>query len=61
MTAHWGIPDPAAVEGTDADKRLAFRRAFTALERRIEAFISLPHASLDTLALQERLAVIGRT
>ncbi len=61
MTAHWGIPDPAAVEGTDADKQLAFQRAFTALECRIEAFINLPHATLDTLALQERLAEIGRT
>ena len=61
MTAHWGIPDPAAVEGSDADKQLAFRLAFTTLERRIKAFISLPHASLDTLALQERLAEIGGT
>ena len=60
VTAHWGIPDPAAVEGTEIDRQLAFRQAFTALERRIKAFISLPHASLDALALRERLAEIGR-
>jgi arsenate reductase len=60
VTAHWGIPDPAAVEGTDVDRQFAFQRAFTALERRIKAFISLPHASLDALALRERLAEIGR-
>ena len=60
VTAHWGIPDPAAVQGTEVDRQLAFRQAFTALERRIKAFISLPHTSLDALALRERLAEIGR-
>jgi hypothetical protein len=60
MTAHWGIPDPAAVEGTDAQKWLAFREAFHSMESRIKAFTSLPIASLDRLRLQERLNDIGR-
>lgn len=55
MTAHWGIADPAAVEGSDVDKRLAFRRAFAELERRIKIFVSLPIASMDRLKLQARL------
>jgi arsenate reductase (thioredoxin) len=46
MTAHWGIPDPAAVEGTELEKKLAFRRAFNAMERRIKLLLSLPIASL---------------
>jgi protein-tyrosine-phosphatase len=60
MTAHWGIPDPAAVEGTDDEKRRAFFEAFVALRRRIELFANLPIASLDRLALQERVREIGR-
>jgi arsenate reductase len=59
MTAHWGVEDPAAVEGTDEAKRLAFRKAATALRRRIELFLSLPLASLDRLVLQGRLSSIG--
>ncbi len=55
MTAHWGIADPAAVSGSDAEKRLAFRRAFAELERRIKIFVSLPIASMDRLQLQNRL------
>ncbi len=52
MTAHWGVEDPAAVEGSDEDKRKAFVRALTTLQRRIELFLSLPHGKLDKLALQ---------
>jgi len=60
MTAHWGVPDPAAIEGNELDKRAAFREAFTALENRIRIFMSLPFASLDRMALQQRLDAIGR-
>jgi len=61
VTAHWGVEDPAAVEGSDEDKRKAFVRALTTLQRRIELFLSLPHGKLDRLALQRRLDEIGRT
>ena len=61
VTAHWGVEDPAAVEGSDGDKRKAFVRALTTLQRRIELFLSLPHGKLDRLALQRRLDDIGRT
>jgi arsenate reductase len=61
MTAHWGVPDPAEVEGTEAEKRLAFAEAYRMLNNRISIFISLPMASLDRLALQRRLDEIGRT
>jgi arsenate reductase len=61
MTAHWGVPDPAAVEGPDKDKWIAFRQAFSALENRIKIFTALPIASLDRLKLQERLDAIGKT
>jgi arsenate reductase len=60
MTAHWGIPDPAAVEGSDADKSKAFDDAFRVLERRISLFISLPIRSLDRLALAREVAEIGK-
>jgi protein-tyrosine-phosphatase len=60
MTAHWGVPDPAAVEGSDAEKWLAFRSAFKALDNRIKIFGSLPLASLDRIKLQERLDAIGK-
>lgn len=55
MTAHWGLPDPAAVEGTDAEKHLAFADTYRMLNNRISIFISLPMNSLDKLALQKRL------
>ena len=61
MTAHWGVADPAAVEGPDTEKWLAFRDAFRVLENRIKIFVSLPLASLDRLKLQQRLDEIGRT
>ena len=60
MTAHWGIPDPAAAEGTDPAKHLAFAEAYRMLKSRIDIFTSLPLASLDRLALQRRLEEIGR-
>ena len=59
MTAHWGVADPAAVEGGESEKWLAFRRAFRELESRIKAFISLPIRTLDRARLQERLHAIG--
>ena len=61
ITAHWGIPDPAAVEGTDEQKQKAFNEAFLILERRISLFLSLPLRSLEQLVLQERLSEIGRS
>jgi protein-tyrosine-phosphatase len=59
MTAHWGVPDPAAAHGSDDEKRRAFFEAFVTLRRRIELFASLPLKSLDKLALQERVREIG--
>jgi protein-tyrosine-phosphatase len=61
MTAHWGIPDPAAVEGDDIARMMAFRRALSSLENRISIFTSLPLASLDKLKLQKTLDEIGQT
>jgi protein-tyrosine-phosphatase len=60
MTAHWGVEDPAAVEGTDARKWLAFRQAFRALENRVKLFASLPIASIDRMKLQEHVDAIGK-
>jgi arsenate reductase (thioredoxin) len=60
MTAHWGVPDPAAVQGTPDEQRRAFRDTFLILRRRIELFASLPFDKLEGLALQERLHQIGR-
>lgn len=59
ITAHWGIEDPAAVEGTDDDKRRAFFKAFSLLQRRIGLFTSLPIDKLDQLALKKELSQIG--
>src|ERR1700674_6562 len=59
MTAHWGIADPAAAEGTDSDKAFAFRKALKELETRIKLFTALPIASLDRMKLQEALRAIG--
>ena len=61
VTAHWGIADPAAVEGTEAEKTLAFRKALNELETRIKLLTSLPIDSLDALTLQTRLREIGGT
>jgi len=60
MTAHWGVPDPAAVEGSDKEQWLAFRDTFRVLDNRIKIFTSLPLASLDRIKLQERLDAIGK-
>ena len=61
MTAHWGIPDPAAVQGSDAEKMQAFREALRMLANRIGVFTALPFDKLDRLKLKARLDDIGRT
>jgi len=61
FTAHWGIPDPAAVQGDEAVRRAAFKTAYQQLARRIQLFMSLPFESLDKLTLQQKLAEIGRS
>jgi arsenate reductase (thioredoxin) len=61
MTAHWGVPDPAAAFGTPAEIGLAFADAYRMLYNRISVFVSLPMASIDRLALKKRLEEIGRT
>lgn len=59
MTAHWGIPDPAAATGSEAEIAYAFKDAYRMLNRRIELFLALPIAKLDRLVLQKRLRLIG--
>ena len=61
MTAHWGLADPAAASGSDAEIAVAFAEAYRQLNNRISTFASLPIASLDALSLQRRLDEIGRT
>ncbi len=60
ITAHWGVADPAAVEGTDEQKRAAFREAATILRRRIELLVNLPMAKLEQLAIHSKLKEIGK-
>ncbi len=60
MTAHWGIEDPAAVEGSDIDKLRAFNAAFRYMKTRISLFTALPLKSLDAMALGSRLREIGQ-
>jgi hypothetical protein len=60
MTAHWGLPDPAAAQGSEAERRLAFADTLRMLHSRIGVFVSLPIKSLDKLSLQKRLKAIGR-
>ena len=60
LTAHWGIPDPAGVQGSPQEVERAFREAFTILERRIGLLLSLPVASLDRLAIKKEVDEIGR-
>jgi len=60
VTAHWGIPDPAAVQGTDAEQRRAFRDAYVALENRVKLFVTLPVDKLDRMAIQRNVDEIGR-
>jgi arsenate reductase len=59
--AHWGIPDPAAVEGTEMQKKTAFSQAYKSMERRIELFLSLPIASIDQVRIKERPDAIGQS
>ena len=61
VTAHWGVEDPAAVEGSDEDKRRAFFNAYTRLQHRIQLFLNLPLAKLDRTALTTRLKEIGQS
>ncbi|MDG4550806.1 MAG: metalloregulator ArsR/SmtB family transcription factor [Candidatus Contendobacter sp.] len=61
MTAHWGVEDPAAAEGDDAQKMLAFRKALRELENRIRIFMNLPIRALDKIKLKSKLDEIGRT
>ena len=60
MTAHWGLPDPAAVQGSDADTMLAFHEAAVALRRRIDLLLALPMAALDAMATRRALRDIGQ-
>jgi len=60
MTAHWGVPDPAAVQGSAQEVERAYREAFSILERRIGLFLSLSLASIDKLALKKEVDQIGR-
>jgi protein-tyrosine-phosphatase len=60
ITAHWGVPDPAAAVGGEAERRQAFRAALAALEQRIKLFVSLPVEKLDRLVLKRRVDAIGR-
>jgi arsenate reductase len=61
ITAHWGVDDPAAAEGSPEQQQRAFQRALRELDARIKLFIGLPFEKLDSMALQERLSEIGRT
>jgi len=61
MTAHWGIPDPAAATGTEAEIRYAFADALRMLTNRINIFVALPFDKIDKLSLQRRLDAIGKT
>ena len=61
MTAHWGVPDPAAAEGTEAERRYAFADAYRMLGNRISIFTALPISTLERMALQRRLHEIGRS
>jgi arsenate reductase len=60
MTAHWGIPDPAVVQGTREQVEKAFREAFFLLDRRISLFLSLPLATLDRFSLKKKIDAIGQ-
>lgn len=60
MTAHWGVPDPSAVDGTEAERRLAFSDTYRMLSNRISVFVNLPLQSIDKLTLQRRLSDLGR-
>jgi arsenate reductase len=61
MTAHWGIPDPAAATGTEPEVRLAFAEAFRQLSNRIDIFVALPMRAPDMISLQQQLDAVGKT
>ena len=61
MTAHWGIPDPVAAEGTEQEIDRAFSQAFSTLDRRISLFLCLPLETLGTFALQQKIDEIGKS
>ena len=61
MTVHWGIPDPAAVRGSESEIQRAFREAYFLLDRRISLFVCLPFKALDNLALKRELDEIGNS
>ena len=61
MTAHWGVRDPAAVQGSEEEKRRAFHLAFNELSTRINLFLNVPLAKLDRLSLKQKLAAIGKS
>jgi arsenate reductase len=61
ITAHWGVPDPAAVEGTDEQRRQAFRNVHRQLESRIKLFVALPIDKLDRMSIQRRAEEIGKS
>jgi arsenate reductase (thioredoxin) len=60
VTGHWGVPDPAALQGRDAGQRRAFREAYVVLENRIKLFVALPIEKLDRLAIKQKADEIGR-
>jgi arsenate reductase len=60
LTAHWGVPDPATVEGTEAEQRRAFRDAYVVIENRIKLFVALPIEKLDRMAIKRNVDDIGR-
>lgn len=61
VTAHWGVPDPVAVQGTETERRRAFREAYLMLENRIKLFVALPLDKLDRMAIKRRVDQIGRS
>jgi arsenate reductase len=61
VTAHWGVPDPAAIDGTEVERRRAFQSAWMTLRRRIDLLLALPLDKLDRLAMQQQLRAIGKT
>jgi arsenate reductase len=60
VTAHWGFPDPAAVEGSDEEKRAAFARTLQQIRNRVQLFLSLPLETLDRMAIESRMRAIGK-
>ena len=61
VTAHWGVPDPAAIDGTEAERRRAFQSAWMMLRQRVDLLLALPLDKLDRLAMQQQLRAIGKT